>query len=136
LGSVVCGSACCASGQACLDPANSICGVPAQPVLQLLDPTVGTVDGQSGGPPVPVSNSSSFNVNGLGYVPGVVVTLSVDSPSGTQITTTVADGSGNFSGVSFGTWVFPSGLHQLVGWQSVGGSIVQTSISLNVQSLN
>ena len=135
-GSVVCGSACCPSGQACLDPNNSVCGAAAQPTLQLLDPTVGTVDGQSGGPAVFVSNSGTFNVTGLGYLPGLLVTLSVDSPGGAQINTVFADGNGSFTGVPVGTWMFSGGSHQLVGWQTDGsGNVVQTSISLFVESL-
>jgi hypothetical protein len=136
-GSQVCGSACCPSGQVCLDPNSSACGVPAQPSLQLIDLAFDSVLGQSGGPQqVFVTDQTALKVNGQGYLPGLVVTFSVDSTSGAQVTTALADGGGNLVGVPVSFFMFSAGAHQLVGWQTAAdGSIVQTSLSVFVEIL-
>jgi hypothetical protein len=133
-GGTVCGSACCGQGQSCTDPANSICSAISQATLELTDPNLGTVVAQSGGTQVSVPNSASFNASGQAFVAGGVVTLSVDSPSGTVIGTATADGSGNFT-VRISMGRFPAGSHTLVAWESVNGSTIQTSVSLFVESV-
>jgi hypothetical protein len=135
-GSVVCGSACCSSGQVCLNASASTCGAPTQPTLILISPTTGVVFGESGGPVVNVTNSESITVKGEAFDPGLV-TLSVDTTSGTVIATSTAvgaNGAATFT-VPITTAAFSSGAHALVGWQTVGGSTLQAVVSLHVTLL-
>jgi hypothetical protein len=120
----------------CLDAGSSTCGAATQPTLLLIDPPTGAVYAQSGGPRVPVSNSQSINVNGQGYDQGLV-TLSIDTVGGTVIATAFAtggNGAATFT-VPINTGLFPIGDHQLVGWETVGGTTLQASVLLTVEAL-
>jgi hypothetical protein len=83
-----------------------------------------------------VTNSESITVKGEAFDPGLV-TLSVDTTSGTVIATSTAvgaNGAATFT-VPITTAAFSSGAHALVGWQTVGGSTLQAVVSLHVTLL-
>src|SRR5262249_10514055 len=80
--------------------------------LMLYDTPGGLLMGQSGGPRVRVTNSTSINVLGQSFKPGTV-TLSVDSAGGPKVATANADVNGKFT-VLIGTDMFSVGNHQLV----------------------
>jgi hypothetical protein len=120
----------------CLDASTSACGVATQPTIVLLDPGSHAVLGQSGGPTLEVTDQESIIVNGQAFDPGLV-TLSVDSVSGTAFATATATGSAGAAtfSVSTNTDAFSPGSHQLVAWETVGGTTLQASISLDVTRL-
>ncbi len=120
----------------CLDASTSTCGVPTQPTIALSDPTTHAVFAESGGPTVTVTDDEIFIVSGQAFDAGVV-TLSLDSVSGTAFATAVATGSAGAAtfSVSTNSTSFPLGPHQLVAWETVGGTTLQANVSLEVTSL-
>ncbi len=133
-GAVVCGAACCASVDVCLNSATSSCGTPTSATLFLGDPSTGQVLGQSGGPPVRISNQQEITVKGQAYDPGLV-TLSVDKVGGVVLGTAQATGSngGAAFSVLVTTGAFGPGAHSFVGWQTVGGTTLQASVPVTVE---
>src|SRR5262249_5376708 len=113
-GTQACGSTCCSSPQVCLNPSTSSCGAPAQPTLVLIDPPTNQITGQSGGPPVNITNSQEILVQGLSFSPGQVV-LSVDTVGGPQLGTATATAVPNQPSFSIliQTELFPGGSHKL-----------------------
>lgn len=131
-GSLACGSVCCAAGEACLDASSSLCGLPSQPVLQLIAGD-GTVRTQSGSDSPVVIYDQEFTVRGLSYDPGVV-TLSVDTVSGPVIATAVAQGGAGAAGFTLTASRAPLsiGSHHIVAWQSARGTILQAEIAVAI----
>jgi len=85
--------------------------------------------GQSGGPPVRISNSQDILVNGAGFVPGAV-TLTIDTGAGTAVGIATAGADGTFT-VQISTELFTMADDALVATE---GSLA-ASVALQVNPI-
>ena len=84
--------------------------------------------GQSGGPPVSITNNQSIRVKGETWGAGPV-SLTVDTPSGASLGTPVADAAGRFS-IDTDTGPFSGGLHKLVGTQGARSASIDVRVTV------
>jgi hypothetical protein len=101
-----------------------------------LNPSNGAVLTETGGPTLTITDQEAFVVSGQAFDPGLV-TLSLDSVSGTAFATATASGAAGAATFSVATSsnTFPLGTHSIVAWETVGGATLQASATVDVLRL-